>query len=141
MGGANFLLSWSLLWFLTAVFHWPYLASTVAAFLVATLFGHRRNRLFTFQATDESYLPQLKRYLVTMLGAMLLSVFLMWLLVDLGGIHYLIANFGVAVVLALLSFWVNRRWVFGPGAQGRVATTTNSLKGNTLPTHLGNGNE
>ncbi len=141
VGGANFLLSWSLLWFFTEFFHWPYLLSTVVAFLAATLFGHRRNRLFTFRATDQSYLPQLRRYAMTMLAAMALSVFLMWALVDLGGIHYLLANFCVAVIVAMLSFWINSRWVFGSKAQGLVATTTNSLNGNTLPTHLGNGNE
>ena len=141
VGGANFVLSWLLLWCFTEFFHWPYLVSTVAAFLAATLFGHRRNRFFTFRATDQSYLPQLRRYTVTMLAAMALSVLLMWVLVEKGHIHYLIANFLVAVLVALLSFWINSRWVFGRKAQGRVATTTNSLNGNTLPTHLGNGNE
>jgi putative flippase GtrA len=113
VGGANFVLSWLLLWGFTALLHWPYLVSTAAAFVVALLFGHRRNRLFTFRATDQSYLPQLKRYAVTMLAALGLSVSLMWVLVDLGGIHYLLANFFVAVITALLSFWINSRWVFG----------------------------
>ncbi len=141
VGGANFLLSWSLLWGFTDIFHWPYLVSTAAAFLVALLFGHRRNRFFTFRATKQAYLPQLRRYAITMLAALALSVLLMWALVDLGGIHYLLANLFVAVLVALLSFWVNSRWVFGAKAQNRVATTTNSLYGNTLPTHLGNGKE
>src|SRR5262245_25146969 len=110
VGGANFLLSWSLLWLFTAVLHWPYLVSTVAAFCAALLFGHRRNRFFTFRATDQSYLPQLRRYSATMLAALGISVFLMWVLVDLGGIHYLLANFFVAVIVALLSFWINSRW-------------------------------
>ena len=113
VGGANFVLSWLLLWGFTELLHWPYLLSTVAAFVLALLFGHRRNRFFTFRATDQSYLPQLKRYAVTMLAALGLSVLLMWVLVDFGGIHYLLANFFVAVIVALLSFWINSRWVFG----------------------------
>jgi len=111
------MLSWLLLWCFTGLFHWPYLVSTVAAFLVALLFGHRQNRLFTFRSTGQSYVPQLRRYTVTMLGALGLSVLLMWVLVDLGGIHYLLANFFVAVIVALLSFWINNRWVFGSPRQ------------------------
>jgi putative flippase GtrA len=138
VGGANFLVSWSMLWCFTALFGWPYLVSTAVAFLATTLFGHRGNRFFTFRATDQSYLPQLLRYAVTMLSVLALSLLLMWVLVEGLGIHYLLANVGVAVILAVLGFWVNSRWVF---AQGLVATTTNSLNRKNLPTHLGNGNE
>lgn len=142
VGGVNFLLTWSLLWCFTGLLHWPYLLSTVVAFMLGTLLGHRGNRSFTFRAGDQAYFPQLRRYTLATLSTLGLSLLMMWVLVELCAVHYLIANLCIAAILAGLSFWMNSKWVFGARrAQERVATTTNSLNRNTLPTHLGNGNE
>jgi putative flippase GtrA len=126
VGGTNFVLNWSLLWCFTAVLHWPYLVSMVAAFLLTALYGHRRNRFFTFRATEQSYFPQLQRYTVTMVASLGFSMLLMWVLVERVRLHYLLANLCVAAIVALLSFWINSRWVFGterdsspPGAVAR----------------------
>jgi putative flippase GtrA len=107
VGGACFLLSWSLLWLGTDI-----------AFALVALFGHSGNRIFTFSATQQAYFPQLQRYVLTTIASLGLSLLLMWLLVEFGRFHYLLANGFVAAIVALLNFWANRIWVFGERASG-----------------------
>lgn len=112
VGGANFLFSWVLLWCLTGLLHWPYLLSTAVAFILGTLLGHRGNRSFTFRAGDQAYLPQLARYALAMLTTLALSLLIMWVLVDIAGLNYLVANAFVALGLAAFNFLMSSRWVF-----------------------------
>lgn len=92
----------------------PVLSSMAGALLGAGV-NYVLNRRYTFRS-DRRHREALPRFLAVAGTGFVLNAALMWLAVDLVGLHYLPAQL-LATALVLLWNWLaNRRWTFSGGS-------------------------
>lgn len=70
------------------------------------------NRSWTFRAKDAFWSPALVRFLLLNLAMLAVSTSIIWLFYDFLGVHKLIAKVISTVCTMVVSFLVNRLWVF-----------------------------
>ena len=106
-GGLSLLLNLGVTYVLTEYFHLWYMLSFAIALALEILFLFLYHSQVTFQSQG--------RFLRFVLGILFISA-LNWAGVYLVtvplGVHYLIAIPGVALIISLLNYWMNRTWVF-----------------------------
>ena len=89
----------------------PYMAATVIVFFIGNLWGWAANRIFTFRS-EARRTPELARYLAVMAVSLSLNLLCMYALVDIMGVHYLVASVVVGVAFLAGNFLVQRRVTF-----------------------------
>jgi glycosyltransferase involved in cell wall biosynthesis/putative flippase GtrA len=82
----------------------PYLVACLVSFFSINAIGYLLNKAFSFQLGAAPKLGEAGRYFAVMGLSLALNLCLMYLLVEIGGIHYLLASVAVSAVLALLNF-------------------------------------
>ncbi|MEG0542387.1 MAG: GtrA family protein [Angelakisella sp.] len=86
--------------------------SQLVSYSAGTLNSYLLNRSWTFKTKERFWSPALIRFLLLNVAMLLLSTAIIWLFYDVMGIHKLIAKgFSTAFTL-VLSFIINRLWVF-----------------------------
>lgn len=89
-----------------------YLWAAGAGFLLGALVNYVLSRMFVF-ASDRPHVDALPRFLLVALSGLLLTVMLMAGLVDLLGVHYLLAQVLTTVLLLFWHYLGNALWTFG----------------------------
>ena len=114
-GGSAALVSLSILYFLTDILGWWYLASTVVAFCVAFMVSFLLQKYWTFRDTskDDGH-RQKMLYLFVALANLVLNTGLMYFFVDIVHIwgEHMIAQILTSAILAIESFFVYRAFIF-----------------------------
>ena len=113
VGGAAFLLDFSMLFFLTEYIHLYYILSATAAFVAGLLCNYLLSVYWVF---DERALSnRLAEFLVfSLIGVvgLLLNDGLIWSLTEMGGMHYLASKVLAAVVIFFWNFFARRQVLF-----------------------------
>lgn len=89
----------------------PYLAAALIVFLVGNFWGWAANRSFTFKSQDHR-IPELSRYLLVTVATLLANLGCMYTLVDLAGLHYLVAALVIGVLFLPLNYSAHRVLTF-----------------------------
>jgi putative flippase GtrA/SAM-dependent methyltransferase len=96
----------------------PYLAASAAAFALGSLNGYTLNRIWTFSGRSPTRLSLARYTLVQGIG-LALNAALLVVLVELVNLESLLAQAVVLPLVSILTFSLNRRWVFaGAGKRG-----------------------
>lgn len=113
VGGIFFLLSTALLFIFVRVMHLHYLLGQGIVFFIINFFSYLLNKYYTFRGQLMVKRAELSRYYLVMLFSLVINLVLMYVLVDICGIHYLIATAGVAGLLTLLNYVAHLKVSFG----------------------------
>lgn len=85
--------------------------SSLVAFFAGGVTSYGINRRFTF-ASDRPHATAVPRFVATAAGGLVLTGFLMHVLVEALGIHYLPAQLATTLVVMGWTFAMNRSWTF-----------------------------
>ena len=93
------------------------LFDAVVASILGTVFGGVINfligRFWVFKSTNGSILHQGKRYLLTWTGNLILNALGVYLLIRIGGVHYLIAKVATSITVAVAyNYPIQKKYVF-----------------------------
>jgi putative flippase GtrA len=113
VGGAAFLIDFSLLYFLTEYIHIHYILSATAAFVAGLLCNYILSVLWVFE--ERALSNKLAEFLIfSMIGliGLLLNDGLIWSLTELGGMHYLLSKVLAAVAVFFWNFIARRQLLF-----------------------------
>jgi putative flippase GtrA len=88
-----------------------YVLAMMASFLVVVPTAHFLHRRITFRS-EASYLRELGKYNVVIIGQFALGLSLMAILVEVAHLRYLAANALSAIMLTALSFLSHKGWTF-----------------------------
>ncbi|MES3031011.1 MAG: GtrA family protein [Patescibacteria group bacterium] len=112
-GGTSTFTDLALLYIFTEFFHIWYLTSAILAFILAFFVSFFLQKYWTFQdASNDGVHGQMALYLFIALCNLGLNTFLMYLLVHFLGFHYMVAQFVVAGLIAIMSFFIYKKFVF-----------------------------
>lgn len=111
-GGAAVAVNLTALYTFTDILDIHYLLSTVLAFLVAFVASFSLQKFWTFRDHSKGLHRQLPLYLA-MQGANLgLNTLFMFILVRYFHIWYLLSQVLISLLLAFISFFINKRFIF-----------------------------
>ena len=113
VGGAAFLLDFSMLFFLTEYLHVYYVLSATAAFVAGLLCNYILSVYWVFQ--ERALSSKLAEFLVfSLIGVvgLLLNDGLIWSLTEVGGMHYLASKVLAAAVIFFWNFFARRQLLF-----------------------------
>lgn len=99
VGGVATIIDVAILLFLVHVFAWPNPAASAAGVTVGCTFTFFANRHFAFRDHAPELAPQMARFVVSTLVAMVLHAWLVWLLADRVGIHVVLAKFAADLMV------------------------------------------
>jgi putative flippase GtrA len=113
VGGAAFLLDFSLLYLLTEYLHFHYIVSATIAFIAGLLFNYGLSVRWVFR--ERALSSKLAEFLVfSLIGVigLLLNDGLIWSLTEVGKLHYLLSKVLAAVVVFFWNFFARRQVLF-----------------------------
>ena len=119
VGGVCFCLNLAVLYLGTEALGLHYLVSMLLSIIAVTITGWWMNRKFTFGSTDRNVVSEASRYGSATFASMVFAMALMFVLVDLFGIHYLVASAFIAVGMTVVNFLLHSTWSFKPPNQQR----------------------
>jgi len=112
-GGTALVVNLIALYALTDLLHIYYLLSTVFAFLIAFCVSFTLQKFWTFRDRSSDQLHvQLPLYLGMQVGNLALNAFFMYAFVEYLHIWYILSQAIIALGLAIISFFINRRFIF-----------------------------
>ena len=111
VGGVSAIGHYGLLITLVEVFHVDSVGASVAGALLGAFINYVLNYRFTFGSTSK-HGKTVARFGVIAASGLLLNTFLMWLAVEIGGMHYLVAQIGTTLAALIWNFIGNRCWTF-----------------------------
>lgn len=101
-----------LLFALTDILKFHYLASLVVAMLIMSATGWILNRKWTFNSKDTNLMAESIRFISANMLTWLITVVLMTIAVSGLGIHYLLASAIIALAMAIVNFTIHQAWSF-----------------------------
>lgn len=111
-GVMGILTNLTVLYILTDIFSIWYIFSAFAALAASLVLAFSMQKFWTFKGGGGSTRHQFAWYMCIALLSMSANVALLYILVDLLHVWYLLAEFGINIVLALVSFVANKRFTF-----------------------------
>ncbi|MFH1583341.1 MAG: GtrA family protein [Candidatus Falkowbacteria bacterium] len=112
-GGTSALVNFSLLYFFTDILGFWYLLSSVLSFIVSFFVSFYLQKFWTFGDKNKDILhKQLIIYLLLALFNLVVNTVLMYVLVDLFGLWYMLAQFFVTGTIATWNFMAYKFFVF-----------------------------
>lgn len=97
---------------LTRVFGLYYIISAVLSAIVAITWSFNLNRRWTFKSSPGNLKKQYFNFLVFNVISLALSLFLLYVAVDILGIFDILAKVFITVIVAFINFSLNRIWTF-----------------------------
>lgn len=88
----------------------PVVASSIG-YIISAVFNYLLNHRFTF-TSEERHLDAVPKFLVVMGLGLVINSTIMYLLVEMGDMHYQLAQFIAIVVVLFWHFVANRAWTF-----------------------------
>ena len=113
VGGASFLVDYSLLFALTEWAGIYYLYSSAISFGVSVVFNYWLCIKFVFKDARKQTPRQAVIFFATGFIGLLLNQLCMWFCVAVAGMHYLIAKLGATVIVTLWNYVTKRKAVKG----------------------------
>ena len=112
-GGAAAFVDLGILFVLTHYAKLWYLLSAVIAFLFAFMVSFTLQKFWTFEDhSTDGYGGQIRLYFIISLVNLGLNTLLLYISVDFIGIHYMLSQVFVSGIIAVISFFVYRKFVF-----------------------------
>ena len=116
VGATAFVFHQSLLAFLTEVAGLPYLLSGAISTETAILYVFAFNEMWTFAdlrpIVSHPLLVRAGMFNLARLGGLLLTMGVLFVATEFGGLHYLLSNVVAVAVATLFNYWLGRRWVW-----------------------------
>jgi putative flippase GtrA len=88
---------------------------TLAGFIVGGIVSYVLNRRFTF-VSDRAHRAAMPRFILIAFGGFVLTGILMWIISDKLGLHYMLAQPLITVIVMMWTFAGNRFWTFASHA-------------------------
>ncbi len=112
-GGITTFVDLSLLYIFTDAFHIWYLLSAVFAFIIAFFVSFFMQKYWTFQdVSKEGIHKQMITYLLIALINLGINTLLMYIFVNTIHLHYMIAQFITAGLIAISSYFIYKKVIF-----------------------------
>ncbi len=122
---------------LVGILGWDYLLATVAVFIAVNAGAFVLNRGWVF-GSNRPVGQSLARYYAVMAVSLAINLFLMRVLVEAIGFHYLLASVMVSAILAVMNFVAHDRITFGPPPDPRMSVGPRVLLvSHFYPSHRG----
>ncbi len=112
VGGTAGVTDLAVLYFLHDVLHVHYLISAIIAFLIAFCISFTFHRFWTFKSMGDTVRKQVVMYLLSSGFGLLLNTGLMYVFVGHLGVHVLLSQIYVGLLVACCSFFISRNIVF-----------------------------
>ena len=91
---------------------WHYEVSTVIGYIVATFFNWLAGRILLFGASDKPLWQEILSVYAASIIGLLLNMGIMWLAVDIAGIHGLIAKIIATAIVFIYNFLVRKKIIY-----------------------------
>ena len=105
VGALCFLINYGLMILLTEIFHVYYLISCMISFTVSVVVNYLLSMRFVFLSREDmDKRMEFLLFVVLSLIGLGLNQLLMWLLVDKGGLHYMLSKIVVTVIVMVYNF-------------------------------------
>jgi len=114
-GGTAAIVNFSLLYFFTDILGFWYLLSSVLSFAISLFANFCLQKFWTFGDNDKGkniLYKQLTIYVLLALFNLMANTVLMYILVDIFGLWYMLAQFFIAALIATWNFLVYKFFVF-----------------------------
>lgn len=113
IGGAVALVQIGLLYVLTEVFSIWYLYSSAIAFVAAVVLNFLFQKQFTFhESANRSTRWQFAAFFILAVLNLCISTVVLSLLVEFGGVYYILAQIAIIGALAIFNFMIYRAYIF-----------------------------
>lgn len=107
VGVSTFAFDLAMLSLFTDILGMQYLIATAIAFLVAVSANYFLSRRFAFKETERKLTSGYIYFLQFAISGMILTTFLMWLLTNATGLHYLLVRITIACFVGILNYLLN----------------------------------
>lgn len=105
VGGLAFLLDYGALWVLVDLLTVNYLVASALSFAVSVIFNYILSSLWVFECSSQgNKVSEFVVFVVLSIIGLLLNLAIMWLAVDILGIHYMIAKIGSTGIVMVYNF-------------------------------------
>ncbi|MEA5011042.1 MAG: GtrA family protein [Angelakisella sp.] len=112
VGVANTLLDMGVFWLLSVLLGINPYISQVISYSCGMLNSYIFNRSWTFRSQAKFFSPALLRFIILNLIMLGISTGLLFVLLDVLAVPKMIAKVGATIITLVISFVVNRLWVF-----------------------------
>ncbi len=111
IGGINTLISLAIYYGLVFL-HINYMIATACGYVISSLIGYTLNKLWVFQAKNQSINKSLVKYYIVYLSSLLLNIGSMYLWVDMLKISKFLAPILTLMITIPYNFLFSKLWVF-----------------------------
>lgn len=112
-GGTAFVLDFSTLWFLTEIVNFHYLISSILANGVGLIVTYLFSILWIFdKRIVKNRVVEFSIFIVIGVIGAALTIFFMWVITELIGVHYLISKVITVLLVALTTFVLKKKVLF-----------------------------
>jgi putative flippase GtrA len=111
-GGVAFVVDFSTLLLLVEIFNIYYLYATCIAFLLSATTNFLISRYLIFNATTNTVANSYVKFISISLLGLTVIASLMYILVDLVGLHYLLSRLLIASTVGVSSFYIHKLFTF-----------------------------
>lgn len=112
VGTFNTLVDFTVYIFFTRVIIWPYLVAATLSFLVAVTSSFLLNRYWTFRVQNKNFVTEYFKFILVASGGLLLSLSLLFILVERFYWYDLLAKLLIVVVVMNWNFFLQKYWTF-----------------------------
>ena len=113
VGGASFLLDYSILFALTEFAGVYYLYSSAISFGISVAFNYWLCVVYVFKGARKQTRRQAAIFLVTSVMGLGLNQLCMWFFVAVAGLHYMLAKIGATAIVTVWNYFTKRKAVRG----------------------------
>ena len=113
VGGGCFLIEYGSLFFFTEALHIYYLYSSALAFIISVLINYWLCVKYVFANAGRQNRKQASLFIGSSIGGLGINQLCMWLLVEKGGIYYMLAKIVAAGVVMVWNYVLKRKAVKG----------------------------
>lgn len=112
VGGLSTLVDWGVYYLLAIAVGWHYLTSLLVAQVLAAAVHYSLNKVFTFRCTSRQILRQIGAHALVSVAYLLVSMGLMYVLVDMLGLDKMLSRVATTGVMILASYFLHRAVTF-----------------------------
>lgn len=112
VGGLAFIVDYSVLWALAGPLGVNYLAASALSFSVSVIFNYVLSSIWVFDCTvSGNKIGEFLAFVALSVVGLLLNLAIMWIAVDIMGIHYLVAKI-VSTGIVMVYNFISRKTIF-----------------------------
>lgn len=112
VGGLCASLNLTLFFIFTNLLGMHYILSLVVLTIIVNSIGFYLNKRYTFKSTKKSFLYDLYKYHLVMLSSLIISILLMYLLVDILNYWQIYSFIIVTVIMTVYNFVAHNKWTY-----------------------------